>query len=147
MRLSLTSPTPPTWGIHREMVGNLFELWCPIRREWWGIVVSRGQTAFFRFLWRGGKTPAKKNGKKRSGHARLGHCSCTPSFRVALIYYNLKHHPSDFKTSYDKGQRRAATRTCILHAFKNISHEHIDYSTKSALTGLIKCSDSTPHKL
>ena len=25
-------------------------------------------------------------------------------------------------------------RMCILHAFKNISHEPIDYNTKSALT-------------
>ena len=27
-------------------------------------------------------------------------------------------------------------RTCILHAFKNISREPIDYSTKLVLTGL-----------
>ena len=33
-------------------------------------------------------------------------------------------------------QRRVATCTCILHAFKNITREPIDYSTKSALTGL-----------
>ena len=36
---------------------------------------------------------------------------------------------------------------CILHDFKNISREPIDYSIKSELMGLIKYLDSTPHKL
>ena len=50
-------------------------------------------------------------------------------------------HPFDF-TSFSArpvltlGQRRVDTCTCILHTFKNISCEPIDYSTRLALTGL-----------
>ena len=51
------------------------------------------------------------------------------------------------KCQYAQKQRRADIRMCILHTFNNISREPIDYSTKSALMGLTKYSDSTLHKL
>ena len=40
--------------------------WVSIHGNLWSIIVSHGQTAFFLF-----SAIPKKNGKKRSGHARL----------------------------------------------------------------------------
>ena len=37
---------------------------------------------------------------------------------------------------YALNQRRADAHTCILHTFKNISREPVDYYTKLALTRL-----------
>ena len=51
------------------------------------------------------------------------------------------------KCQYAPKQRRADIHTCILHIFKNISLKPIDYSTKFALMGLTKYSDSTLHEL
>ena len=40
MHLSIASPIPPTWGICRELVGDLFEFRCPTGRAWWDIVLE-----------------------------------------------------------------------------------------------------------
>ena len=48
---------------------------------------------------------------------------------------------------YNYHQRTVDMHMCILHGFKNISRELMDYSTKLALMGLIEYSDIAPHKL
>ena len=40
MHLSIASPIPPTWGIYRGLVGDLFEFRFPAGRAWWGIVLE-----------------------------------------------------------------------------------------------------------
>ena len=38
---------PFTWGIYRELVGDLFGFCCPMGWAWWGIVLE--VTAFFKY--------------------------------------------------------------------------------------------------
>ena len=63
------------------------------------------------------------------------------SYLPAIVNLNKKymqHGLNKYTKSqwYITLQRMADTCMCILHAFKNISHKPIDYSTKSALMGL-----------
>ena len=55
MRLSIVSPTPPTWGSNGAMLGGLSRISCPRGRETWGICASCGA------VQRGSKFSIKKH--------------------------------------------------------------------------------------